>query len=309
MKRLSPTTLSYLQSCVCLCRGPRRLLILKDHDMRLRPRLPRQRRASVTIAALAVIVLAGSCGTSDSLPQEIGRSSTGVRAPVGIRPTGIRGAWTLRFDDEFNGSTLDRSKWSTGWLGSGATPPVNSYEQACYAPSQVTESGGSLNLSVVASSCTVNGTTYPYRSGMINSDGKAEFTYGYFEARLYLPGSRAQIANWPAWWADGQVWPTDGEMDVLEGLGGRACYRFHGSLGEVGGCTTKDFTGWHTYGADWEPGFITYYRDGRAVGHITTGVTSAPMYLILNDAVNGPGGPIVAPSTMRVDYVRVWSKA
>ena len=30
------------------------------------------------------------------------------------------------------------------------------------------------------------------------------------------------------------------------------------------------------------------------------------MYLILNYAVGGAGGKVVAPSTMQVDYVRVW---
>jgi beta-glucanase (GH16 family) len=281
---------------------------VKVHDVRLRLQLTKPKRVLATIAALALIALAGAWGTSRSFSRGHGRTSAGETAPTVIRPQGIGGAWTLRFDDEFNGIALDRSKWSSGWLDSGVTPPVNSYEQACYVPSQVTESGGSLNLSVLASPCTVGGRTYPYRSGMVNSNGKAEFTYGLFEARLYLPGFRAQIANWPAWWTDGHVWPTDGEMDILERLDGQACYRFHSSPGEVGGCANEDFTGWHTYCADWEPGSITYYRDGRAVGYITTGVTSAPMYLILNDAVNGTGGAALAPSTMRVDYVRVWSK-
>ena len=229
-------------------------------------------------------------------------------ASTGNAPLGAAGSWTQRFDDEFNGSSLNTSAWSTGWLGSGVTPPVNSYEQQCYDPNQVSVSGGTLHLTVSASACTVGGHTYPYRSGMVNSDGKAQFTYGFFEARIYLPGSAGSIANWPAWWTDGQSWPTDGEMDVMEGLEGQACWHFHSPAGGPGSCSTNDFTGWHTYGADWEPGSVTYYYDGRAVGRITTGITSAPMYLILNDAVNQPGSGYAAPSTMQVDYVRVWAK-
>ncbi|HET7247280.1 MAG TPA: hypothetical protein VFJ07_20840, partial [Streptosporangiaceae bacterium] len=38
------------------------------------------------------------------------------------------------------------------------------------------------------------------------------------------------------------------------------------------------------FGADWEPRSITYYYDGRVVGRIRSGVTHAPMYLILNNA-------------------------
>src|SRR6185437_5650008 len=37
------------------------------------------------------------------------------------------GSWTLVFDDEFTGTSLDTTKWQPGWFGSsGITPPVNS---------------------------------------------------------------------------------------------------------------------------------------------------------------------------------------
>ena len=244
--------------------------------------------------------VAASAGTLFLTGQPLPASAAG--------PLGVAGAWTPRFDDEFNGTSLNTSFWSTGWLSPGVTPPVNSYEQQCYDPNQVSVSGGTLHLTVSASPCSVGGHTYPYRSGMIQTDGKAQFTYGYFESRIYLPGSGGSIANWPAWWTDGQSWPTDGEMDVMEGLEGQACWHFHSPAGGPGSCSTNDFTGWHTYGADWEPGSVTYYYDGRQVGRITTGITSAPMYLILNDAVNQPGSGFAAASTMQVDYVRVWSK-
>ena len=187
---------------------------------------------------------------------------------------------------------------------------MNSYELECYDPKEVRETAGTLRLTVISSACKVGGKTYPYRSGMINTDGKAEFTYGFFEARIYLPGAGTSIVDWPAWWTDGQQWPQDGEMDLMEGLEGQACWAFHSDAGAPGSCSSGNFTGWHTYGSEWEPGSVTYYYDGVQVGRVTTGVTSAPMFLLLNDAVNQPGqGSVAAPSTMRVDYVRVWSKA
>ena len=52
---------------------------------------------------------------------------------------------------------------------------------------------------------------------------------------------------------------------------------------------------------------MTYYYDGHRVGRITRGVTSAPMYLILNLAVDDScGGAKVAPARMQVKFVRVW---
>jgi hypothetical protein len=225
-------------------------------------------------------------------------------------PVGIPGSWRKVFGDEFSGSTLDSTKWNPNWLGCSTctTKPVNSAELSAYAPSQVSVNGGSLHLTAVQQQTTVNGTSYPYRSGLVESNGKAQFTYGAFEARIYTPGSGSQIANWPAFWTDGQNWPTDGEMDVMEGLsGGKACYHFHSDAGGPGGCASGDFTGWHTYGAEWKPGAVTYYYDGKQVGQITTGITSQPMYLILNNAVSDQhGGPIMTPADMMVDYVRVW---
>ena len=97
-------------------------------------------------------------------------------------------------------------------------------------------------------------------------------------------------------------------MDIMEGLGGgKACWHFHSPSGGPGGCAPGDFTGWHTYGAEWKPGSVTYYYDGKQVGQITTGITSSPMYVILNNGVSTEhGGPTVTPADMMTDYVRVW---
>jgi beta-glucanase (GH16 family) len=124
---------------------------------------------------------------------------------------------------------------------------------------------------------------------------------------MWLPGGTNTIADWPAFWTDGQYWPRDGEQDILEGLDGVACWHFHNASGAPGSCAYgKTFTGgWHIFGADWEPGSVTYYYDGKRVGRITSGITGAPMYLILGLA---PGNPVVAPATARVDYVRVWQR-
>ena len=150
-------------------------------------------------------------------------TTTTTVAPAGIQPAGQSGgSWNMVFDSEFNGSSLDTSQWSTGWFGSGITTGANSAEVDCYDPAQVSVSGGVLNLSAVARAESCGGVTQPYASGMVTTDGNFSFTYGYMEARLWLPGT-GSIADWPAFWADGQNWPTTGEMDTLEGLGGTAC--------------------------------------------------------------------------------------
>ena len=161
-----------------------------------------------------------------------GASTASVRAGPGSAHAGAAagnppGTWRLAFNGTFTGRALGTAGWSTGWLAQGITPPVSQPELECYDPANVTVSGGALHLSLIRQPHFCGGRARPYTSGMINTDGKFQFTYGFMQARIWLPGHAGQIVNWPAFWADGQNWPKDGEIDVLEGLGGKACWHFH----------------------------------------------------------------------------------
>jgi len=250
-----------------------------------------------------------SVTSSDSDP-DTGSDPGTIPDPDAPKPIGMPGNWDLVFADEFDGSSLDNNTWSPSWYGAPGevSLPVNPYEFAAYDPAQVSVESGYLSLTAISNPATINGTTYPYRTGLVHSNGKKQFTYGAFEARIYSPAaSEGVMANWPAFWTDGQNWPTDGEMDIMEGLGGQAAYHFISESGNPGFSVPGDYTGWHTFAADWEPGIVNYYYDGVLVGTLTSGITSSPMYLILTYAVGIPyGGPVVIPSTMKVDYVRVW---
>jgi beta-glucanase (GH16 family) len=212
---------------------------------------------------------------------------------------------TLVFSDEFNGSSLDTSKWTANWLGSSGaiTPPANGSETECYDPAQVSVGNGEADLSAVAKSCTVNGKTYAYRSGMIQTNGKFNFTHGYAEARLWTP---AGTGMWPAFWLDGQSWPTDGEIDVLEAYGtDNSTYHYHYPGGAPGGGTNVAgaTAGWHTYAVNWTASTTTWYYDGVQVYSMAT-QTNSPMYLILNLGLDSSSSAV--PATLRADYVRVW---
>jgi beta-glucanase (GH16 family) len=270
----------------------------------------------VTAAGLAVLGLAACQALTPGDTQQAGPAPapSASPAPAGATPVPPRpagsspGTWHLVFNAAFTGPALNTADWSKGWLAHGITPPVSASELECYGPSDVTVSGGALHLSLTGQPNRCGGRTRPYTSGMINTDGKFQFTYGFMEARIYLPGSGGQILNWPAFWADGQNWPRTGEIDVLEGLGGKACWHFINRSAVRGNCTAGTFyNGWHTFGADWEARAITFYYDGRAVGTIRSGITHAPMYLILNNATaHRYQIPVRVPADMRVAYVRVW---
>ena len=280
-------------------------------------RAPKSGRLQIGTGGLAgwvdVKVVSGSVtgsprSLSVKLTKSVGASISRATGVVTIMPEPS----ALTFDDEFNGPGLDLSKWQPNWLGdtnASITKPIHSLEQSCYDPSQVSQPGdGYLHLTAVARTCLAdNGITYNYASGLVESRPYFTFTYGYLEARMWLPANTGQTANWPAFWADGTgAWPSTGELDVIEGLHGRDCFHFHSSAGAPGGCATLDTpAGWHTFGARWAPGSVTYFYDGQKVGEVTEGVTDAPMYPIVNLGVGGEGGAPFLPATVLVDWVRI----
>jgi hypothetical protein len=233
---------------------------------------------------------------------------------AGTQPLGISGSWHLVLDSEFNGTSLPPD-WQTGWFGSGVTGPISRNEIDCDSPNNVTFPGdGTMHLVVSAQPSTCGGTTEPYTAALVTTnpgDGRSgpgfQYTYGVLEARVYLPDDNGSIADWPAFWANGQSWPTTGEDDVMEGLVGSACWSFHNSQGGLtNGCLPNIGPGWHTFASDWEPGSLTYYYDGVEVKSLTTGITSSPMYIILGNGVHSDEAGVTEPDAMKVQYVRVW---
>ncbi len=303
----------------------RRVTVRVNGTMRgvVKARSHRLAHVSLNVTAAGAILAVHAVGAKNA-HLRLAVSTVPTTAPGSTKgSTGSSGAsagppdlssWHEIFDDEFTQPSLNTSMWSTGWYGTGLTGPIDTTDElACYDPSHVVLGSGELDINLTATpeSCqSGSGMLHePYASGMITTRGRFTFTYGYIEARVWLPG-KGQISDWPAVWAieSGGSWPADGELDILEGLSGKACFHFHNSSGGPGGCAQATFTGgWHTFGADWEPGIVTWYYDGVQVGDLTSGVTSWPMYLLLDLSIDHVyGGPIQAPATTRFDYLRVW---
>lgn len=246
-------------------------------------------------------------------------------------PQGVGGSWTLVWNDEFDGANLDFGKWRPNWYGTtdtALTKPVNDLEVSCYDPAQVEVVGGNLELTAVATTkagCVKkDGTKASYASGLVMTDGRYNFTYGFVEARMWLPPGTGTPENWAAFWVNGKNWPEDGEIDVMETLGGGAATRwtYHYDSDTGAGTVHEQITapknnlisgaGWHVFGTHWQSEKITFYYDGQDVGSVASAdlaggakVTASPHYFIINHGIDGNYAPKV-PSTLKVDYVRHW---
>jgi beta-glucanase (GH16 family) len=288
----------------------------------------------ITVAALLAVLAGGAVtatGRTASGPQlkvreplaSAGRAaerprSKSVKAAT-LTPIGIPGHWHVVLNSVFNGSSLDGTIWRQGWFGSGITGPINApLEAACYGPDNVTFPGdGTMHLNLTKTASTCEGETRPYTGSVVSTnpnDGRTEggfqYRFGVLESRIYVPGQGSLISDWPTVVTLGQVWPQDGEDDILEAIAGAACFHFHSPgyapSGHLGGCDSSLTPGWHTFASDWKPGSVTYYYDGREVGEITKGVTSAPMYIVIVNTAPRKTPWVDEADALRVSYVRVW---
>ena len=98
-------------------------------------------------------------------------------------------------------------------------------EQECYDPAQVSVGNGELDLAAVRPNLPPGGTL-PYTSGSITTYDHFSYTYGYAEARIWLPGTTS-IADSRAFWELGKLYNVSkGEIDILEGNGGSSLRHF-----------------------------------------------------------------------------------
>jgi len=230
-------------------------------------------------------------------------------------PTPKAVTYQLVWSDEFNGTSVDQTKWN---IDTG-NPGVNN-EEEYYQAANVTETGG--NLVITARQQSVGGQ--PYTSAKLETQGKFSTTYGRIEARISLPMING---TWPAFWMLGTDissvgWPNCGEIDIMEHVNTTntilGTMHWNGGNGHVqyGQSTTTTPGDFHVYAVQWDSNSINWYVDntlyctGNIANNINnTGAFQNPFYIIMNLAIGGdlPGNTIGAlPATMLVDYVHVY---
>lgn len=270
-----------------------------------------------------------------------GSSSSGSsssQTPSGLTEAELlKQGYKLKWKDDFNGDSLNKADWNVethepGWVNSEWQAYVDSADNI-----QVKD--GKLLLKPVKTVDKDGNASYT--SGRINTQGRHDFKYGYFECRAKVPTGKGYL---PAFWmmpTDENLygqWPKCGEIDIMEVMGqetNKAYGTIHygephaQSQGTYSVSAADNFAdNYHTYAVDWEPGKITWYIDGIKY-HEESDWFSAkenqgtvaypapfdqPFYMILNLAVGGSWVGYPDDTTTyddqeyAIDYVKVYQK-
>jgi beta-glucanase (GH16 family) len=258
-----------------------------------------------------------------------------VCAALGQAAPSRAAGFSLVFSDDFEGTSLDRDKWATRYIYADGTQDHLNDEQQRFTDSGNQLVGGGV-LSLVAK-VLGNGR---YSSGMVRS--RETFFYGYYEARVLLPGARGV---WPAFWlnsdydADGRLeWPP--EIDVFEYVlnGGTEHSNMLHSGMVVGGNRGGEWlyrdpsfnqqwtyywasaplnTAWQVVGLLWKPGSVSFYLNGKKLytrsysWTYDDGMQAGPAHLLFDLAIGGAWAGVNGveearfPQTFKIDYVKV----
>ena len=243
--------------------------------------------------------------------------------------------YTLLWNDEFDGDTLDTAIWSydphePGWTNSELQEYTESTDNVFLRD-------GKLVLKAIREDR--DGKDY-YTSGKIKSQNKKDFMYGKVSARAKVPAGQGL---WPAIWMmptdEGHYgqWPKCGEIDIMEVLGSQTntaygTVHYGEPHAEQQGTYVLEDTsyadGFHTYSVEWEPGEMRWYIDNNLYLTVNDWYTAvagedekpypAPFdqtfFVQLNLAVGGtwPGNPDETTdfdkAEFEIEYVRVYQK-
>lgn len=234
------------------------------------------------------------------------------------------------WNDEFNGTTIDRTIWNLETGGNGwGNNELEYYTDKDVNPNAFIANG---NLIIEARQESYNGKNYT--SARMTTQGKKEFTFGRVDMRAKIPKGKG---IWPALWMLGKNittngWPNCGEIDIMETIGSFP-KDLHATVhyGNIGASNSTSKTAvysqptgdlsdfFHVYSFVWSQDTmeimidnISYLKTNKAlIGNVYP--FNDPFFMIFNVAVGGnwpgsPDGTTIFPARMAVDYIRVFSK-
>ena len=251
--------------------------------------------------------------------------------------------WQLVWEDDFNGSSLDQSKWVHD-IGTGSQYGMWGWgngELQYYQPQNTTLNNGIAKIEVKEEPNGIidswSAISY-FSSSKITTKGLFNFRYGKVEARIKTIDGQG---FWPAFWMlpSNGSWPCDGEIDIMEQWGNDYLTNSTSGAAHLGTCPYSSSThfyetsssyissgsygdDFHTYSVIWKEDTITWYVDEIELFSLNpSSYWSIPSqsawpfnanewYLMINLAITqaGPNSNTVFPNQMEIDYVRVYQE-
>ena len=299
----------------------------------------------VKLLFVSLIIMTASCDVNDDYHSiesnaEIKHASSLVdlETPFGAQPNVAtaedagarseflpRGDWDLVWSDEFNGFTLDTTKWNKTFSKKsrntkGRDPALKDWR---WNPDQVYLDGeGKLVLQATKKS------PGELRVGSVDSKDLFEPKYGFMEVRMKV--AETAKGNHTAFWLQGKGMSNidgtgnDGaEIDVFESawVGDYTKSVVHiDGYGKYHRANTIQYstpnlhTEYHTFGLEWDSTKLKIYYDGvHKTSYHGIWVPHVEEYLWLSVGASFGDGdfgsqPIGLLSEAKVDYVRVWKK-
>lgn len=244
----------------------------------------------------------------------------------------------LIWSDEFNGTTLDESKWAYD-LGNGC-PNLCGWGNS--ELQSYTSNSNNIQLNNGLLEITARNDNGSYTSAKITTEGLHTWQYGRFEMRAKLASG---TGLWPAFWmlpVNGS-WPMTGEIDIMENRGDEMDH-IGGTLhyGSSYPANQHDGTGYdlengtfaddfHVFAVEWEEGEIRWYVDDELFKTETSNPNTLnpastdnawpwddqEFFIIVNLAIGGENtwytgtqaADFGTSATMEIDYVRVYNSA
>lgn len=258
---------------------------------------------------------------------------------LGKRPP-VEGDWSMTFNDDFDGGSLDLKKWCNEgpnyWDKKTHWSKANAIVGGGTVRLRYEKRHGFHNDNPDDKTTSFNGKNESdYACGFLETYGKWTQRYGYFEARMKLPGAPGL---WPAFWMmpdrgseAGPQWKRQEtgkggmEFDIMEHLTRWGSRRYniafhwngygknHKSIGSESVYVQPDKDGFITCGLLWTPGFAAYYCNGREVARWEDPViASVQSNMIFTMPMGGWNNNALddskLPADFIIDYVRVWQR-
>jgi len=293
-------------------------------------------------AAAAIRVSAKQEGEAVLLVQAILADAPPAQIPEGLgkRPP-VEGDWVKTFDEEFEGTEVDQTKWNiygpNWWDKASHWSKDNLIVGGGLAKLHFEKKRGFHNDNPnPKEKLTLSGLNESdYACGYLDTYGKWVQRYGYFEARVKLPTAPGL---WPTFWmmpdrgvGAGPHWKRSDtgngamEFDIMEHLTRWGPHRYniamhwdgydkqHTSLGSGCNYVQADQDGFITCGLLWTPGSAIYYCNGKEVLRWESPrISTVPSYFLIEMTTGGWDNNSVddarLPVDYLIDYVRVWQR-